>query len=153
MPRRARRPSIPSVEQFSQLDKRPSGSAYEQVVLHGRLRPGSIARARNSQVRPVVDGSNPDERLRPDAPELYTGTPSDFTEIPTSTTNPARPRTLRAGYDSKTKTLTVMFRDGTPWNYYEVSPLQAANFHRAKSKGRFIRQYLDNHPYGPPRSF
>lgn len=78
------------------------------------------------------------------------GTQAPMTEVPTKTTNEARPRTTAAGYDQATHTLTVIFRDGTPWNYYEVTPLEAANFHRANSKGRFIRLYLDAKPYGPP---
>ncbi len=83
-------------------------------------------------------------------PEPETGQIAQLTEVPTKTTNPARPRTIAAGYDNATRTLSVVFRDGTPWNYYDVTPLQAANFRRAQSKGRFIRLYLDGHRHGPP---
>ena len=38
----------------------------------------------------------------------------------TTSTNPKRPRTIKAGYDNKTQTMTVVFRDGTWWNYYDV---------------------------------
>lgn len=70
--------------------------------------------------------------------------------IPTSTTNPKRPRTLAAGYDKKTYTLSVIFRDGTPYNYYDVSPMEWQNFRAAVSKGVFIRRYLDRHDRGFP---
>ena len=39
--------------------------------------------------------------------------------------------------------MTVIFRDGTFYNYYSVSGLEWTNFKRARSKGRFIRMYLD----------
>lgn len=77
-----------------------------------------------------------------------TGTPAPITDIPTSTTEPKRPRTVAAGYDKARRCLTVVFRDGTYYNYYEVSGLQWSNFKRARSKGRFIYTYLDSHPRG-----
>lgn len=69
--------------------------------------------------------------------------PADITQSPTSTTNPNRPRTVAAGYDKSRKVLTVIFRDGTFYNYYGVSGLEWGNFKRSRSKGRFIRTYLD----------
>lgn len=57
----------------------------------------------------------------------------------TSTTNPKRPRTIAAGYDYPSGTLTVVFRDGTWWNYYKV-PLETWDgFKGAVSKGEFLR--------------
>lgn len=68
---------------------------------------------------------------------------------PTSTIDPDRPRTHAAGYDAKTKTLRVKFRDGTPWEYYNVPPQTWKNFQRVKSPGRFINTYFpkDRSPY------
>lgn len=74
--------------------------------------------------------------------------PADITQSPTATTNPNRPRTVAAGYDSDRKVLTTVFRDGTFYNYYGVSSLEWGNFKRAKSKGRFIRLYLDGKTRG-----
>lgn len=77
-----------------------------------------------------------------------------ITLVPTSTTNPDRPRTVAAGYDHGTRTLTVLFRqqgrhdDGDPYNYYEVDNRTWQNFKRARSKGRFIYTYLDSHERG-----
>jgi len=89
-----------------------------------------------------------------DEPQL--GAPAELTLVPTSTTNPKRPRTLAAGYDKKLQTLTVLFRDNNNgagpvlYNYYDVDNLTWANFKRARSKGRFIRAYLDDHDRGYP---
>ena len=74
--------------------------------------------------------------------------PAPITLVPTSTTNPLRPRTVAAGYDSGRRTLTCVFRDGTYYNYYEVTPLEWGNFKRARSKGKYIYTYLDSHPRG-----
>lgn len=59
-----------------------------------------------------------------------------LTDIPTSSTNYSRPRTVAAGYDPNTKTMTVVFRDGTFYNYYDVSAGEWENFSASYSKGR-----------------
>ena len=69
--------------------------------------------------------------------------PADITLAPTATTNPVRPRTVAAGYDGNRKVLTVVFRDGTFYNYYGVDGNQWSNFTRSRSKGKFIYTYLD----------
>lgn len=56
----------------------------------------------------------------------------------TSSTNPAKPRTIKAGYDRKTKILTVVFRDGTWWEYRGVPEEMWADFQSAPSKGKFL---------------
>ena len=81
-------------------------------------------------------------------PQGRTGEPAAITEVPTSTINPDRPRTVAAGYDKDRRCLTVVFRDGTYYNYYNVSPLEWSNFKRAHSKGRFILAFLDSKPRG-----
>jgi hypothetical protein len=74
--------------------------------------------------------------------------PAPITQRPTSTTNPKRPRTVAAGYDPERKTLTVVFRDGTFYNYYDVSKHMWNSFKSATSKGKYIRRYLDAKPRG-----
>lgn len=74
--------------------------------------------------------------------------PAAITQRPTSTTNPRRPRTVAAGYDPDRKTLTVVFRDGTFYNYYDVSKGMWQSFKSAPSKGKYIRRYLDAKPRG-----
>lgn len=70
------------------------------------------------------------------------------TEIPTATSLPERPRTVAAGYDGERGVLTLMFRDGTLYNYYEVTPKTWATFKMLPSKWEFIAKTLDNHPRG-----
>lgn len=57
-------------------------------------------------------------------------------DIPTSSTNYARPRTVAAGYDPYRQVMTVVFRDGTFYNYYEVTPSEWEAFHASYSKGK-----------------
>lgn len=66
---------------------------------------------------------------------------------PTRTIDPFRPRTLEAGYERETRTLRVRFRDGTPWEYYDVSPEEWQQFKRVRSPGRFINRRLNAHDY------
>lgn len=75
-------------------------------------------------------------------------TPAPITVAPTSTSNPDRPRTVAAGYDPARRVLTVILRDSTFYSYYEVSLAEWTSFKRARSKGVFIRLYLDGHPRG-----
>jgi hypothetical protein len=75
--------------------------------------------------------------------------PADLTVIPTSTTNPKRPRTVAAGYDEDEEKLTVVFRDGTFYNYYEVDANEWQAFKANRSKGAIIYQMLDFKPRGP----
>ena len=74
--------------------------------------------------------------------------PALLTVVPTSTTNPDRPRTVAAGYDKADEKITVVFRDGTFYNYYEVSPQEWQRFKSVVSKGRYIYTYLDSKPRG-----
>lgn len=90
------------------------------------------------------------EEMDDTTPEAAPGPAAILSVIPTSTTNPQRPRTLAAGYDHQRKTITVMFRDGTMWNYYGCSPTLWNSFKRAPSKGVFIATRLDPMgDYGP----
>jgi hypothetical protein len=74
--------------------------------------------------------------------------PAPLTLVPTSTTNPQRPRTVAAGYDEEEEKLTVMFRDGTLYNYYEVDASEWAAFKANRSKGAIIYRMLDFKPRG-----
>jgi len=61
-----------------------------------------------------------------------------LSDIPTSSSNYRKPRTVGAGWDPDTNVLTVVFRDGTFWNYYDVAPSEWAKFHFAFSKGPLL---------------
>ena len=56
----------------------------------------------------------------------------------TTSSNPKKPRTLKAGYDFRTETLTVVFRDGTWWNYYDVPHYLWEGFVLSDSKGQYL---------------
>ena len=58
----------------------------------------------------------------------------------TQTTNPSRPRTIAAGYDGNTRTITVVFRDETWYNYYDVPSDMWDQFKQAPSKGVYLRE-------------
>jgi hypothetical protein len=66
--------------------------------------------------------------------------PAPITIPSTATSNPDRPRTVAAGYDPDRKVLTIVFRDGTFYNYYQVGEAEWESFKLAPSKGG---------PYGP----
>lgn len=101
------------------------------------------------------------DRLTPVNPENL--------NIPTSTSNASRPRTLAAGYylyvgerakpyaDQRGK-LTVVFRDGTFYNYYNVPPGTWQTFKSSISKGPMLNRknqfqggdgILLGYPHGP----
>lgn len=93
------------------------------------------------------DYSPPDEDDMDEITEDLKG-PVKLTDRPTSTTNVSRPRTLAAGWAAYTPTksnpnppsgvgrLTVVFRDGTYWNYENVTEGEWQNFHASFSKGK-----------------
>jgi hypothetical protein len=103
---------------------------------------------------PGMDGSGFDYANLAYDDRSFSDAPAPLSLVPTSTTNPARPRTVAAGYapnknDPKDGKLSVVFRDGTFYNYYEVSRIEWSLFKANKSKGRFILAFLDSKPRGP----
>ena len=108
------------------MDTQLSRQFYEVVELTGDLRVPGYAGPQNEE-----DNS-----------------PAPLTLVPTSTTNPDRPRTIAAGYDEEEEKLTVMFRDGTLYNYYEVDSSEWAAFKANRSKGAVIYRMLDFKPRG-----
>lgn len=73
--------------------------------------------------------------VSPEAPADFSDNNRDR-DVPTSSTYAKRPRTVAASYDKARQVLTVVFRDGTLWNYYQVTPGEWQNFHNSISKGR-----------------
>lgn len=74
--------------------------------------------------------------------------PAALTVIPTSTSNLARPRTVAAGYDEDRGVLTVVFRDGTYYNYYQVTPAEWQRFKSETSKGPMLNPPSRKNPAG-----
>lgn len=87
---------------------------------------------------PMDFGDDDEDPEMYDISEMSPDAPAKLTDRPTSTTNVARPRTLAAGWDPDLNggTLTVVFRDGTYWNYYDVTEGEWLNFHSSMSKGK-----------------
>lgn len=69
-------------------------------------------------------------------------------EIPTATSMPQRPRTVAALWDARRNVLTLVFRDGTFYNYYDVDVSTWRQFKGLPSKWMFIRDVLNGHPRG-----
>jgi hypothetical protein len=77
----------------------------------------------------------------PDDDDFEVDTSTSFPVLSTTTsTNSAKPRTLKAGYDFKEQKLIVVFRDGTWWEYRGVPDFMWYDFTAAESKGRFLRE-------------
>jgi len=75
----------------------------------------------------------PSQRMEDESSEYSVAfTDSD---IPTSSTDYSRPRTVAAGYDASRQTMTVVFRDGTFYNYYQVTEGEWRAFKASISKG------------------
>lgn len=70
-------------------------------------------------------------------------------EVPTKTSNPDRPRTVAASYNPERSVLTVMFRDSTLYNYYDVEIEEWIAFRDLDSKWQYIKNVLDYKPRGP----
>jgi len=90
---------------------------------------------------PYVNGAEKYDITQKQADEIAAETalsmaPARLTDIPTSTTDVGRPRTVAAGYDEARQVMTVMFRDGTLYNYYQVDKGEWSNFSNSISKGR-----------------
>jgi len=95
------------------------------------------------QPEAIPKGYNPGNTFKEDEEEadefefaVSPDAPADLTDIPTSSINVSRPRTVAAGYDRNRQIMTVVFRDGTIWNYKKVTPGEWSGFHASISKGR-----------------
>jgi len=73
------------------------------------------------------------------------------TKDPTGTSNPPRPRTLRAGYDAGKSILRVTFRDGAVYDYQNVTPDDwetVSGFSDDESTGRWMNRRFNMNPGG-----
>lgn len=107
----------------------------------------------------IMTGENtPDAALKYFAPPSSFSGPSSsdrgpaaLTDVPTSSTNYKRPRTVAAGWQENSEddpfkgTLTVVFRDGTVYNFYDVPQEVWINFRASISKGRWYLNHANSH--------
>lgn len=75
--------------------------------------------------------------------------PDEWTEVPTQTSEPDRPRTVAASYDPQRSVLTLVFRDSTIYNYYDVTVDEWYEFKGLSSKWQYISDHLNFKPRGP----
>ena len=67
--------------------------------------------------------------------------------LTTTSSNPKKPRTVKAGFDYKTFKMIVVFRDGTWWQYNGVPVQIWEGFKQAVSKGQYLTSSgLDSWP-------
>jgi hypothetical protein len=119
------------------------------ITPYGQLRPYDLGITADSYLN---SGYETPERTRGKKTGwTFKGTavaPSALYDLPTSTTNWRRPRTVAAGYDynpdEDTGVLTVVFRDGTFYNYYDVPPSVWIEFHDSFSKGPMLNRKTKN---------
>jgi len=150
MPRRKPGNRVPPVSSFSSRNRGATGSAWDRTFLGGN------GTDMPSNVRSPLDLNATEQRaIRLTDEHVY-----DEIELaingddqyllpyqPTPTINPGRPRTLAAGYDERSQTLRIKFRDGDYYTYYNIPPSVWWKFRRANSPGRYINTTLNNYPY------
>jgi hypothetical protein len=118
-----KKPGLPSADEvFSPMKNRAAIDTWADTML------GNEDQGLADQQR--TDGY----RIDPDPTA-----PTTLKITSTSTSNPAKPRTLAAGYNPGTKVMTVVFRDGTWWNYYDVPEDIWEGFRQAESKGKYLQ--------------
>jgi hypothetical protein len=118
-----------------------AGSFYDQVGLPKYLFDEQIYASKWYKPRSADNSYINEQSEREIAP---VGIAAPLSDIPTSSSNYVRPRTVAAGWlrdeeDQNSGTLTVVFRDGTLWNYYGVSVDDWNKFHWAYSKGALLK--------------
>lgn len=90
--------------------------------------------------------------IYPDDDPAYNPAPFDneeFTEVPTQTSQIDRPRTVAASYSPERSVLTLVFRDSTIYNYYDVSIDEWRDFKGLTTKWAYISDHLNFKPRGP----
>ena len=103
----------------------------------------------NNRSKKAFTENTPISKARRLGLQNETNDPAPITVTPTTTTNPNRPRTVAAGYDETRHVLTVVFRDGTYYNYYKIPPDVWQTFKTYYSKGKHvIPEILDKYPRG-----
>ena len=147
---RKRAVKMPSIGQIQSTSS--TGTAFEQQVLGKAVARNGAAKGADM---PGV-GLTARERARrtmnyETAMAIQAAKEGDDSELlpyqPTPSSNTPRPRTHAAGYDRNAKVMRVRFRDGTGYEYYDVSPTEWRNFKRVKSPGRAINRTFNHHPY------
>jgi hypothetical protein len=107
------------------------------------------AKQREEQKNRILNlGLRAQEKILIDSPYLEkfkVTLPPEFQHA--NTTNSSRPRAYAVGYNYDTRTLYVVFRDGTQWQYDNVGANHWEALQSAESTGRYLASSgLDNWP-------
>lgn len=146
MPRRKTSSRVPPY----QPNPRRAGAAWDQVFLGtvpetNRVAPSSYLDL--NQIRERAERLT-DSYLATEIEMALNGEDEALLPYqPTPTINPGRPRTLAAGYDERSQSLRIKFRNGEYYTYYNVPPSVWWQFQRAQSPGRYINSRLNSFPY------
>lgn len=99
---------------------------------------GSGRKDVKSWIDTLIQEENPDV-TQPGDPDFEIDSGANSTAMSaTSSSNPARPRTIKAGYDRKNQILTIVFRDGLWYEYRGVPEEMWQGFQAAPSKGKYL---------------
>jgi hypothetical protein len=129
---------------------RRAGAAWDQVFLGNAPQTNRVAPSSYLDVGAIRSQSAAiaDPILYQEVEMALNGDDTDLLPYqPTPTINPGRPRTLAAGYDERSQSLRIKFRDGSYYTYYNVPPSVWWKFQRAQSPGRYINSTLNSYPY------
>lgn len=141
---------IPPMSAFQGRNRGATGAAWDRTFLGGG---GTEAPSNTRSPLDLASVEQRTQRLTDDHvyEEIEMAINGDDSYLlpysPTPTINPGRPRTLSAGYDERSQTLRIKFRDGDYYTYYNVPPSVWWKFRRASSPGRYINTTLNNFPY------
>jgi len=99
------------------------------------IRPGSGA---EHWLNTLMNDSSSDGSVQPDPNFEVEELSKPVNMSATSSSKPERPRTLRAGYDYQGERMVVVFRDGTWYEYKNVSVEMWQSFQSAPSKSPLL---------------
>lgn len=145
MPRRKVVNRIPPIRS----NRSRASSTWESIFLGGTPDP-NIGQRNISDLNAIRDRASrlTDQYLATEIEMALNGNDEPLLGYrPTPTINPGRPRTLAAGYDERSQSLRIKFRNGEYYTYYNVPPSVWWQFQRAQSPGRFINSRLNSFPY------
>lgn len=146
MPRRKAINRVPPIQRTN----RRAGSAWDQTFLGNAPQTNRVAPSSYLDLNAVRTQADrlTDQYLATEIEMALNGNDAALLPYqPTPTINPGRPRTLAAGYDERSQSLRIKFRDGEYYTYYNVPPSVWWQFQRAQSPGRYINSRLNSFPY------
>lgn len=146
------------VNPFTRIGRITTGKMRDFITLYDisdYYYEGQVTHYQHTGSQPRVEAAT-----SKDDPNYVETSPAPLSEVPTATSayspgasKPGQPRTVGAGFiidqGADKGKLTVVFRDGTYYNYYDVPYTTWETFKSLPSKGPFIKSVLDGFQRGP----